>query len=149
MLLRNIVPGLFLLTIGSCNEGNLRDNNELVKSELRDTSLNSKIIDKPLATWASHSNHAFQLLELSDSGSGTIYYFIDGNTNSKRIEVPYYFKAKAKVELWNKVQMIIKTDKYRFYYDIWNDTLVLKDESGIREKLIRAYNDTAMRNQPF
>jgi len=149
MLQRNIIPGLLLLAMVSCNEGNSKKENEFVKSDLKDTLLTSKMIDNPLATWASHSNHAFQLLELSDSASGTIYYFIDGYTNPTKIEAPYYFKAKAEVSLWNKNQLIIKTDKYKFYYDIWNDTLVLRDEAGIQEKLIRVYNDTAVRNQQF
>jgi hypothetical protein len=149
MVLKNLFSVLFLFTITSCNEENSDTIKKPIQTSIKDTLLTPKEIDTPLATWASHSLHAFQLLELRDSFNATIYYFIDGYTNPNRIEAPYYFKAKAKVALWNSNQMTILTDKFKFYYDIWKDTLILRDEAGIQEKLIRVHNDTVMRNQPF
>jgi hypothetical protein len=145
MLLKNVSTVLLLFTIISCNEGS--SNNKLIQTSLNDTIFRSNFVDTPMATWASNSIHSFQILELKDSFNATIYYYVDAYTNPNKMESPYYFKAKAKVALWNQNQMTVKTDKYNFYYDIWRDTLILKDEAGIQEKLIRVYNDTVMRNQ--
>lgn len=113
-------------------------------------SLNSKSTSNsnvPLATWISHSDNSTQILELADSSTGIVYYFIKNFIDSRKKHTPYYYKAKCKVKNWSKYSLSVSTDKYNFYYDVWGDTLTLKDEVGVMEKLIRVYNDTVSRNQ--
>lgn len=100
--------------------------------------------DTILATWISHSANSLQVLELKDSTNALVYWFRSGN--QKFNIQPYYFKANGKVKQWDRNKLTVQTDKYNLYYDIWDDTLILRDEAGIIEKLIRVYNDSVGRS---
>ena len=140
--MKQLLSFLLTLIVFSCSQ-----KRESIKSLEGPSFIKANESDSIWATWVSHSLHSFQMLELKDSSNALVYCFEEGRQQLKN--KPYFFKAVGKVTYWNKNKLTVHTDKYTFYYNIGDDTLILRGGAGgadIIEKLIRVTNDTVGRS---
>src|SRR6185503_18989085 len=131
MLLLKFLYLTFILTVISCSQ---KTGNKQLQSKSKPAENYS---DRVPETWISHNINSSQLLELKDSSIAVVYWFIGAKFSSGK--KPYYYKSTGKVIKWKDVELAIQTDKYKFYYNIWKDTLRLMGEAGIMEKLVKVY----------
>lgn len=139
--LKNLFYFLLALAAISCN-----NHESPVKPSKQDTAAmtSNSLYKEPLAgTWIHHDSAGFRIIEIIDSSHAFFSGFTDRQKDiGKDVEDKYwYYKSNATMGHWNEHSIWIETDRFRFDYSIFADTLIEFDKMGEQGKFIRVYSD--------
>jgi len=135
---------LFLccLTISFCcckNHSTSNSFNPIQKAQTDDRLKYHDVI----GTWVLHNKNGFSLLEIKDSLHVMYNSFIDRAAYfNKIVEDRYwYYSSPARIAYYKSTKIGIKTDNYRFDYEVIGDTLIELEKTGYGGKFIKVYTD--------